>query len=127
MEKRKKKLPSPSISFLCKWCSATLINLFSSVIKNSSVEKLSEVPLKSSSTKSSFSREFCLSTERANSSFPRWNNLKLILFAKALQLHGFNLCSSITSELTAHFSLARLVLDPRAEVIGKKFLGAWAF
>ena len=28
---------------------------------------------------------------------------------------------------TAPFLLVRLVLDPRAEVIGKKFLGVWAF
>ena len=129
MEKKKKtkKLPSSSISFLCKWNTAKLINLFSSVINDNSVGKLSEVPLKSSGTKSSFSREFFLSTEKAYSSFPCLSNLKLILFAKALQLHGFNLCSSITSKLTAPFSLARLVLDPRAEVIGKTFVGVWAF
>ena len=46
---------------------------------------------------------------------------------KSASTPRFNLCSSITSKLTALFLLARLVLDPRAEVIGKKFLGVWAF
>ena len=47
---------------------------------------------------------------------------------KSASTPRFNLlCSSITSKLTAPFLLARLVLDPRAEVIGKKFLGVWAF
>ena len=36
----------------CKWSTATVINLFSSVINDNSAEKLSEVSIKSSSTKS---------------------------------------------------------------------------
>ena len=46
---------------------------------------------------------------------------------KSASTPRFNLCSSIASKLTAPFLLARLVLDPRTEVIGKKFLGVWAF
>ena len=46
---------------------------------------------------------------------------------KSASTPRFNLCSSIASKLTAPFLLARLVLDPRAEVIGKKFLAVWAF
>ena len=46
---------------------------------------------------------------------------------KSASTPRFNLCSSITSKLTAPFLLAPLVLDPRAEAIGKKFLGVWAF
>ena len=78
-----KKLSLLSISFLCKWSNATLVNLLSSVINDNSIGKLSEVPLKTSSTKSYLSlvRFF---------SFPRLNGLELIPFAKALLLHGLN-------------------------------------
>ena len=78
-----KKLSLSSLSFLCKWSNATLVNLLFSVINDNSIGKLSEVPLKTSSTKSYLSlvRFF---------SFPRLNNLELIPFAKALLLHGLN-------------------------------------
>ena len=60
-----------------------LYNLLFSVINDNSIGKLSEVPLKTSSTKSYLSlvRFF---------SFPRLNSLELIPFAKALLLHGLN-------------------------------------
>ena len=52
--KIRKKLPasSTSIWFYCKWSTATLINLFSSVINENFPGKLSEDAIKSSSTKS---------------------------------------------------------------------------
>ena len=58
-------------------------NLLFSVINDNSIGKLSEFPLKTSSTKSYLSLvSFC--------TFPRLNNLELIPFAKALLLHGLN-------------------------------------
>ena len=113
--------------FLCKWSTATLINLFSSVINDNSVWKLSEVPLKSSSTKSSFSREFFFVHWKSIFFLPMFEQFEVNSICKSASTPRFNLCSSITSKLTAPFSLAPLVLDPRAEVIGKKFLGVWAF
>ena len=59
----------------CKWSTATLINLFSSVINDNSAGKLSEVAIKSSSTKSYISI-VSLSTEKAYSSFPHLKNLE---------------------------------------------------
>ena len=46
-----------SIWFYWKWSTATLINLFSSVINDNSAGKLSEVPFKTSSTNSYLSFE----------------------------------------------------------------------
>ena len=60
-----------------------LYNLLFSVINDNSIGKLSEVPLKTSSTKSYLSLVSFFS-------FPRLNNLELIPFAKALLLHGLN-------------------------------------
>ena len=78
-----KKLSLSSLSFLCKWSNATLVNLLFSVINDNSTGKLPEVPLKTSSTKSYLSLVSFFS-------FPRLNNLELIPFAKALLLHGLN-------------------------------------
>ena len=73
----------------CKWSTATLINLFSSVINDNSAGKLSEVAIKSSSTKSYISI-VSLSTEKAYSSFPHLKNLELFLFINTLLLQGLN-------------------------------------
>ena len=81
--KIQKKLSLSSLSFLCKWSNATLVNLLFSVISDNSIGKLSEVPLKTSSTKSYLSLVSFFS-------FPRLNNLEFIPFAKALLLHGLN-------------------------------------
>ena len=56
---------------------------FFTVISDNSIGKLSEVPLKTSSTKSYLSLVSFFS-------FPRLNNLEFIPFAKALLLHGLN-------------------------------------
>ena len=89
-----KKLPASSIWFFCKWSTATSINLFSSVINDNFAGELSQVAMKSSSTKSYLSCIFLswvfLSTEKAYSSFPRLKNLELILFINTLLLHGLN-------------------------------------
>ena len=71
---------------------ATLINLFSSVINDNSAGKLSEVAIKSSSTKSYLflSWVLYLSTEKANSSFPLLKNLELIPLINTFLLHGLN-------------------------------------
>ena len=70
---------------------ATLINLFSSVINDNSAGKLSEVAMKSSSTKSYlFLPLVYLSTEKAYSSFPLLMNLELILLINTFLLHGLN-------------------------------------
>ena len=66
-----------------------MINLFSSVINDNSAGKLSEVAIKSSSTKSYISI-VSLSTEKAYSSFPHLKNLELFLFINTLLLHGLN-------------------------------------
>ena len=58
---------------------------------------------------------------------PMFEQFEVNSICKSASTPRFNLCSSITSKLTAPFLLARLVLDPRAEVTGKKFLGVWAF
>ena len=58
---------------------------------------------------------------------PMFKQFEVNSICKSASTPRFNLCSSITSKLTAPFLLARLVLDPRAEVTGKKFLGVWAF
>ena len=81
--KIQKKLSLSSLSFLCKWSNATLVNLLFSVISDNSIGELSEVPLKTSSTKSYLSLVSFFS-------FPRLNNLEFIPFAKALLLHGLN-------------------------------------
>ena len=73
----------------CKWSTATLINLFSSVINDNSAGKLSEVAIKSSSTKSYISI-VSLSTEKAYSPFPHLKNLELFLFINTLLLQGLN-------------------------------------
>ena len=61
-----------SISFLCKWSFVTLINLFSSVINDNSVGNLSEVLLKTSSTKSYLSQSLV-------SFFVQWKSIFSIL------------------------------------------------
>ena len=83
--KIQKKLSLSSLSFLYKWSNATLVNLLFSVINDNSIGKLSEVPLKTSSTKSYLSLVSFFT-------FPRLNNLELIplYFVKALLLHGLN-------------------------------------
>ena len=63
---------------------ATLINLFSSVINDNSAGKLSEVAIKSSLS------WVYLSTEKAYSSFPLLKNLELILLINTFLLHGLN-------------------------------------
>ena len=72
--------------FNCKWSAATLINLFSSVINDNSAGKLSEVAIKSSSTKSYLSILSFFVYGKAYSSFPCWKNLELILKLLKLKL-----------------------------------------
>ena len=76
---------------LSHWSTTTLINLSSSVINANPAGKLSEVAIKSSSTKSYlFLSWVYLSTEKAYSSFPLLKNLELILLINTFLLHGLN-------------------------------------
>ena len=76
----------------CKWSTATLINLFSSVINDNSAGKLWSQGLRLNFQVQSliFKLWVFLSTEKAYSSFPRLKNLELILFINTLLLHGLN-------------------------------------
>ena len=80
-----KKIPLSSIWFYCKWSNATLINIFSSVINDNSVRKPSEVPFKTSSTKSYLSFVSC---------FVHW---KSIFFLPTLKELGVNSIYKYTS------------------------------
>ena len=80
-------------------CRLDYINLFFVVINDNSAGKLSYVPFKTSSTKSYLSLVVFLSTEKAYSSFPRLNNLELILSVNTLLLHGLNPRPSLYSIL----------------------------
>ena len=73
--------------------------LFFLVINDNSAGKLSYLPFKTSSTKSYLSLVVFLFTEKAYSSFPRLNNLKLILSVNTLLLHGLNPRPSLYSIL----------------------------
>ena len=73
--------------------------LFFLVINDNSAGKLPYLPFKTSSTKSYLSLAVFLSTEKAYSSFPRLNNLELILSVNTLLLHGLNPRPSLYSIL----------------------------
>ena len=73
--------------------------LFFLVINDNSAGKLSYLPFKTSSTKSYLSLVVFLFTEKAYSSFPRLNNLELILSVNTLLLHGLNPRPSLYSIL----------------------------
>ena len=76
-----------------------MINLFFLVINDNSAGKLPYLLFKTSSTKSYLSLVVFLFTEKAYSSFPRLNNLELILSVNTLLLHGLNPRPSLYSIL----------------------------
>ena len=88
--------------FLCKWSTATLINLFSSLIKTTSLEGSQMFVLKLQVQSFIFLLWVFCSLKKYNSSFPCLKNLVLILldFSKSVSFYYMviiqDLCSTIS-------------------------------